>query len=258
MQLRPTLIVQSSFLFLCSIFLLYTYTSAITDSEIASYQREIADKPIGERIALWAERFVGTPYDPDPIGEYVRKEVLINDERVDCMYLSFRALELALSHTPEEAIKVALDKRFETKGILKEGHVQNYDKRFQYGEDMLDSNKWGRDITSKLGQVSYIEGSRGRKKVAIISKEEMLRLLEKRKISLKDGDFIYFVKYPEKRIMAEIVGHIGIIKREGDEVFLIHANGSKNKGGSVKKVLLIEYIKSMPFAGIRVGRFTDP
>lgn len=238
--------------------LLLTPVFALTDSEIGIYQKEIGKRSIGERIAFWAEQFIGTPYDPDPLGEYVKKGVIVSDERVDCMYLSFRIIELSISKTPDEAINIALDKRFITKGLLKDGRVQNYDERFQYGEDMLDSGKWGKDITSILGNLSYINGSRGRSKVAIISKSDMLRLLRKKEIPLLDGDFIYFIKSPEKRVTDEIVGHIGIIKKEGGELFLIHASGSKNKGGSVKKVLLTDYIESMPFTGVRVGRFTDP
>ncbi|MEK6583095.1 MAG: hypothetical protein AABZ25_12000, partial [Nitrospirota bacterium] len=115
------------------------------ETEIASFQKEIADKPAGERIALWAEKFVGTPYDPDPLGEYVTKKVIVADERVDCMYLSFRAVELAMSLTPEEAVNIALDKRFINRGKLgNNGKVLNYEDRFQYGEDMLDSGRWGR------------------------------------------------------------------------------------------------------------------
>lgn len=230
--------------------------SAFTDLEIASYQKEISNKPIGERIAIWAERFVGTPYDPDPLGEYVRKEVIINDDRVDCMYLSFRVVELAMSSTPDEVIQIALDKRFLTKGVLKEDRVKNYNERFQYGEDMLDSGKWGREITATLGELIYINGSRGRNRIAIISKEELLKILSDKEIPLRDGDFFYFIKFPEKRLIGEIVGHIGIIKKEGEKIFMIHASGNKNKGGSVKKVLLNEYVKSMPFAGVRIGRFT--
>ncbi len=242
------------FLFLCFL----DSVVAITDEEIRAYQKTIEGRPIGERIASWAERFLGTPYDPDPLGEYVRKNVVVNDEKVDCMYLSFRVIELALSRSPEEAIEIALDKRFITKGILKYGKVQNYDERFQYGEDMLDSGKWGKDITSILGKLSYIEGTRGREKVAMISKEDMVNLLKEGKEGLNSGDFIYFVKSQGKRLFNEIIGHIGIIKREGEEIFLIHASGNKGKGGSVKKVPLIEYIESMPFAGVRIGRFTEP
>ncbi len=232
---------------------------ALTDFEVASYQKEIAGKPLGERIAFWAERFVGTPYDPDPLGEYVTKRSVVADERVDCMYLSFRSLELALGHTPEEAVRIALDKRFISKGTLADGTVLNYEERFQYGEDMLESGKWGKEITGDVGVVSYIKGSRGRDKVAIVSKEEFLKKTgDKDYRSLKSGDFVFFVKAPGKRVSDEIVGHIGIIKLEGSTPYLIHAGGKKNKGGEVKKVLLYDYIRSMPFAGVKVSRFLTP
>jgi len=244
---------------LACLFILPSLLFAFADSDIASYQKEIGDKPIGERIALWAERFVGTPYDPDPLGEYVTKKAIVADARVDCMYLSFRSVELALSHTPEEAVSIALDKRFISKGMFKNGEVINYEQRFQYGEDMLDSGKWGKEITGDIGSLSYIKGARGREKVAIVSKEELIGKFKKGvRLPLKSGDFIFFVKASEKRIYDEIVGHIGIIKMKGETPYLIHAGGIKNKGGEVKKALLYDYIRSMPFAGVKVSRFLTP
>lgn len=244
------------------------------DTEIAVFQKEIADKPVGERIALWAGKFVGAPYDPDPLGEYVTKKAIVADERVDCMYLSFRAVELALSLTPDKAIDIALDKRFMTKGRLdSKGNVINYEDRFQYGEDMLDSGRWGKEITEQLGKVTEIKGSRGKEKVKIIAKNTLLKRLSSSKSSsrmtgLKSGDFIFFVKAVERRKAGEIVGHIGIVKievssqrsavsnnGEQKEIYLIHAGGFKKKGGEVKKVRLYDYINSMPFIGVRVSRF---
>jgi len=55
--------------------------------------------------------------------------------------------------------------------------------------------------------------------------------------------------------MDEIVGHMGIVKNEIDALYLIHASGSKNNCGEVRKVLLSEYISSMHFIGVKVGRF---
>lgn len=258
---------------LACLFILPSLLFAFADSDIASYQKEIGDKAIGERIALWAERFVGTPYDPDPLGEYVTKKAIVADARVDCMYLSFRSVELALSHTPEEAVSIALDKRFFSKGMIENGEVINYEQRFQYGEDMLDSGKWGKEITEQLGKVTEIKGSRGREKVKIILKKDLLKSIRGSKYqrvtfrqaqtlrhsdTFKSGDFIFFVKASEKRIYDEIVGHIGIIKMEGETPYLIHAGGIKNKGGEVKKALLYDYIRSMPFAGVKVSRFLTP
>lgn len=241
----------------------------LSDTEIAVFQKEIANKPIGERIALWAEKFVGAPYDPDPLGEYVTKKAIVADERVDCMYLSFRAVELALSLTPDKAIDMALDKRFITKGRLdSKGNVINYEGRFQYGEDMLDSGRWGKEITEQLGKVTEIKGGKkgGKEKVKIIAKNILLKRLSSSKSSsrmtgLKSGDFIFFIKAVEKRKAGEIVGHIGIVKtevrnnEEQKEIYLIHAGGFKKKGGEVKKVRLYDYINSMPFIGVRVSRF---
>src|SRR5574340_1836155 len=54
---------------LCFLFLFYFATPVhafMSDTEIAVFQKEIAGKPVGDRMALWAEKFVGTPYDPDP------------------------------------------------------------------------------------------------------------------------------------------------------------------------------------------------
>jgi hypothetical protein len=233
----------------------------MSDAEIAVFQEEIADKPVGERIALWAEKFVGTPYDPDPLGEYVTKKAIVADERVDCMYLSFRAVELALSLMPDKAIDMALDKRFITKGRLdSKGNVINYEDRFQYGEDMLDSGKWGKEITEQLGKVTEIKGSRGKEKVKIIAKNTLLKRLSSSKslsrmTGLKSGDFIFFIKAVERRKVGEIVGHIGIVKIEDGIIYVIHAGGLKNKRGKVKKEMLYDYINSMPFIGVRVSRF---
>ncbi|GAB4390305.1 MAG: hypothetical protein Kow0025_21400 [Thermodesulfovibrionales bacterium] len=222
------------------------------EAGIGSLQRGWAALPVGERIALWAERFLGTPYDTDPLGEYVTRRSVVADERVDCMYLTFRAVELALASTPAEAVSVALDKRFRTRGALAEdGRVANYGDRFIYAADMLSSGKWGREITSSLGRTVEMPGPRGEGLFPVLPAGEIgpaVALLE-------SGDIVFFVKDPSKRAVGEMVGHMGIIKREGGDVYLIHASGRKKLGGSVKKELFADYAGSMPFAGIMVSRF---
>jgi len=226
--------------------------------EIQEFQTQWADKPVGERIAFWAEKFIGIPYDDDPLGEYVSKATVVTDERMDCMYLTFRVVELALSYTPEEAVQIALDKRFHSKGVLKEGRVTNYDDRFEYGEDMVESGKWGRDVTSEVGRTMKIKGSRGKDFAEILPADELLRRMGR----LKSGDILFFATKPEKRKVGEIIGHMGIIKIEKTErdpgernVFLIHASGKKGKGGAVKKVLLKGYLSKMDFPGVKITRF---
>jgi hypothetical protein len=226
---------------------------SFTNAEVEQGQSIVKRRNIGDRIVFWAEKFVGTPYDKDIQGEYVSKKVIVADERVDCMYFTFRSVELAMSNSPEGAIEAALDKRFRTHGILACGLVANYEDRFEYGEDMIDSGKWGAEVTSLVGKTTNIEGSRGKSEVAILSAKELRSSVSQ----LKSGDLLFFIKRPVKRVRDEIVGHIGIVKVENTfkEVYLIHAGGTKTKGGAVKKVLLDDYIKTMPYIGARITRF---
>ncbi len=220
------------------------------DDEIAILQKTAADWSTGERIAFWAEKFIGHPYDPDPLGEYVRNNVVVADERIDCMYHTFRSVELALGKDPSDSITVALDKRFHGKGRLLDGKVQNYEERFRYAEDMIESGKWGREITSELGEAALLMDESAKAGIAMIRKQDLPRTLDR----LRNGDIVFFVKDPAKRISEEIIGHIGIVKIEADKTYLVSAFGRKNRGGTVKKILLSDYGREMPFVGIRVSR----
>jgi hypothetical protein len=240
---------------LLGLFIFARVSWALSDEEIRKVQTSLSNQAAGERIAFWAEKFLGVPYDRDPQGAYVTRAAIVADDAVDCMYLTFRAVELALSRSPEEAIQVALDKRFHTRGILQDGRVVNYDDRFQYGEDMIRSGKWGKDITPQVGRTARIRGSRGYEFYKVLPPHEITRKRER----LRSGDILFFFKAPEKRSVEEGVGHIGIVKAEGKDperkIFLIHAGGTKNAGGAVKKVLLADYLSAMPFVGVKVTRF---
>lgn len=235
---------------------------ALTGEDIARlhFAARQGNLPTGEKIALFAEAFEGAPYDPDPLGAYVSKNLIVFDESVDCMYHVFRSAELALSKSPEEAVELALTMRFPGKGKLgPDGKVLNYEERFQYGLDMLLSGKWGRDVTAEISpeRTRLIEGSRGVPFVRMLPAEEIPRVLSGSSGgNLKSGDIVFFIKAPEKRVVGEVVGHMGVLKVEAEgAVYLIHASGSKGKGGAVRKLRLADYAGGMPFAGIMVSRF---
>jgi hypothetical protein len=251
---------KREYLLICGILLSFVllypvFSLALSDEEIQMVQSSLEGKTTGEKIAFWTERFVGTPYDKDPRGEYVTRAAIVADERVDCMYLTFRAVELSLSRTPEEAVQIALDKRFHSRGILKDGKVANYEDRFEYGEDMIQSGKWGKEISAEVGRMIRIRGSRGQEFIEVLPAAEIKKGIGR----LRSGDLIFFIKAPEKRVAEEGVGHIGIVKIEGNgahkKYYLIHASGTKTKGGVVKKVLLRNYLAKMHFIGAKVARF---
>ena len=229
----------------------------MTADEILLAQARVAGLPLGKRIAYWAGRFIGTPYDPDPLGFYVRTNRIVADEKADCMYHVFRSVELAESSTPRGAVDRALVTRFTTTGKEVDGLVTNYDERFQYGEDMVMSGKWGKNITADLGDVTTIPGSRGKDTVDILSKKMLLtRSVQK---GLQDGDIVFWVKDPKKRVVGEIVSHLSIIHIKAGKPYLIHASGDKDRegrpgGGVVKEVLFNDYVRHMKFIGAFVTR----
>lgn len=232
----------------------------MTADEIMVTQGLLAELPAGGRIAYWAGRFIGTPYDPDPLGLYVRSNRIVADEMADCMYLTFRAVELARSSTPGEAVEQALHLRFFTEGKIVDGLVQNYAERYEYGEDMVFSGKWGKNITDDLGTTTTIPGSRGRGQVIVIPKASLAtRKVQQR---LRDGDIVFWVKDPSKRVVEEIVAHLAIVRIKNGLPFLIHASGSKNKwstpnGGMVKEVPFADYLRDTKFIGAFVTRFEE-
>jgi cell wall-associated NlpC family hydrolase len=224
--------------------------SFFPDGDMATFQKQAAVMPVGERIAFWAEKFIGTPYDTDPLGEYVRRGMIVADNRVDCMYLTFRAVELAMGRNPADAQVVALRMRFMHRGKVERGKVMNYDDRFQYGEDMLESGKWGKEVTSELGEIRTITTPAG-KEVSLVPAAAVVKAND----LFRSGDIVFFVNTPDKIARGIVIGHIGILKKENGGVYLIHASGRKRQGGEVKKVSFRDYLLTMPFAGIRVSRF---
>jgi hypothetical protein len=232
--------------------------AVMTDADIAAAQQRLASLPVGDRIAYWADAFIGTPYDTDPLGKYVRTERVVCDAEVDCMYLVFRAAELATSDSPQAAERRALELRFRTKGVVKDGRVTNYDERFEYAEDMIASGKWGSDITALVGRAKDIPGARGRDNITILPVGELAR--PESLARLRDGDIIYFVKDPAKRVVGEVIGHMGIIKVEDGVPMLVHASGTKSRpdrpgGGVVKKLPLASYLSDTKFIGVQLTRF---
>lgn len=210
-----------------------------------------ASLTIGEKITQCANKFIGTPYDTNPIGEYVFRNVIIYDEKVDCMYFVFRCTEIALSNKENSPEQVALSQRFHTKGIISNGVVLNYQDRFAYADDMISSPKWGIDVSNSIGKISQIEGTRGIDYFNFVGKNDVnLR-------NFQNGDIIFFIKAKEKRVADEVIGHLGFIEVENGSVYLIHASGLKKfeANGSVKKVLLANFLQKTNFIGVIVKRF---
>lgn len=210
---------------------------------------------IYEEITKWANFFVGIKYDANPVGTYVTTLQVEDDTNFDCMSFTFRVLELSHAKTKEEAQQNALFFRFPT-GVnvsLNEGRVSSYQGRFEYGEDMVLSGKFGKDVSAFIAPTEFAKKD---DKIAYIKTNYLIQSIEK----LNNGDIIFFVKDANKRMYGEVVAHIGFIEKTKDGIFLIHASGSKAyagksvKEGYVVKVPLLSYLQNTNFIGAIITR----
>lgn len=207
---------------------------------------------VRENIVKCANSFHGTQYDTNPIGQYVENKAIVYDDKMDCMYFVFRCTELAKANFDEtKSQELALNLRFKNKGILENETIINYNDRFSYAEDMVLSQKWGKNVTKDIGQISIIKGSRG------LVEFEYVKNSDIDFSKFQNGDVIFWVKNPNKRVVEEIIGHLGFVEVDGKNVYFIHASGVKKvnaKNEGVTKILLKDYILKTKFIGVAVKR----
>ena len=217
---------------------------------------------LGDKIVKYANSFIGTPYDRIPIGLYVQSRKLIIDDEIDCMYLVFRSVSLALADGDDKkAIEIACDKMFHDKCKLdKNGLVTNYENRFDYSEDMISSSKWGKSIYTNE-EMSTMEGSRMYDKLHYVKSQDFINS-KKLQQRVQNGDILFLVKHLELRSPKThaMIGHLGILEVGQDgEIYLIHASGVKRYDvpqGKVVKIKLTDYLqeKKAKWAGIYITR----
>ncbi|MFN4244542.1 MAG: hypothetical protein ACK4F9_00115 [Brevinematia bacterium] len=207
---------------------------------------------IGDKIVFFAKRFLGIPYDVDPLGIYVRKKVIVYDERVDCMYLIFRSVELAFSDGNDRvALDIALDKRFISRGMVSNSMVVNYETRFEYGEDMILSGKWGKPLITNENILEKVFSRRLNRNIFFVPKSKYDCIEQ----FIKNGSIIFFIKNPKYSKKNEVVGHMGILEKVSNDVFLIHAKGTKNVGGKVVRENMKDYLESTKYIGFVITYF---
>ena len=232
--------------------------------------------PVGERVARWARLFASRNdnvycFGPKP-GGYTAESLLVQDYKFDCVSLFYRTTELAQAESPEAAIDRGFYTRFKgadmTRWPTSTGAVSYDDSvHLDYSEDMLRTGIWGREVTTEVGVAipdaagssRYAPGS-----YAFIPKEKL------RYQNLKSGDLLYFVldeKNEKARTLREkyglLVGHQGIVDRDGDTVYLIHAAQSDlpgvYTGNRVVRVPLRTYFDRVErFKGVMISRLDRP
>jgi hypothetical protein len=210
-------------------------TAAVLPSaRIDSVMKALDGKSLGEKTSAWARYFLDRGdvrylYGRDP-GGYVTNGLLCQDFATDCVLFLCRTTELARSTTAEEAVQFAFGTRFYgasvEQAVLDDGRV-DYDNPavLQYAEDMLKSGVWGKDVTADCG-ASLLDAV-GSSRVP----PDTLRYVPTSGIDyakLQDGDLVWFVGDENRpgasadRMKGTLIHHLGVLAREGDDVYLIH------------------------------------
>ncbi len=225
------------------------------------------------RVAAWARRFLAAPgvgyLFGSADGGYVDQGRLVLDTRHDCVSLMYRCSELGRAASAVDALDVALQTRFaggNRDSLVDESGRVDYDRpeHLDFSLDMIRSGHWGRDVTAELtGSVPDHEGS-SRYPAGSFAYVPSRSLVGS---ELLDGDIVWLVLNPDHesgfKLRTEfglVIGHLGIVVREEDEPWLIHAASrglsGLYDGGGVVTVLLAVYLSRVEkFRGIVVTRF---
>lgn len=228
--------------------------------------------PVGTRVANWAQLFATRTdnaycFGPKP-GGYVGDSLLVQDHKFDCVLLFYRCTELARAASPRDAILLALSTRFagaDPAHVVGSTGSVDYDDpaHLDYSEDFAATGLWGGDVTRTIGAAvadaegtnRYPAGSRYYIPTEAVAKAR-----------LQDGDLLFFVlneKHEGARKLRQqyglLIGHQGIVHRNGDLVNLIHAASSDLKGvyegNRVVEVPLATYLQRVDrYKGIMVSR----
>ena len=236
---------------------------------------------VGARVGYWAERFLEQAPSAYRFGlaedGYVSQGMLVLDEAMDCVSFVYRCTELARAADDREALLWALRTRFNGADFAQvvgpDGRVDYHSPRhLDFSVDMVRSGLWGRDITSELTGVQWDEEQALRPaphaphlQVAAGS-FQFVPSGSLDTAELAEGDVVWLVLDPEhekggalRREYGLVIGHLGVIVRQADQVLLVHAAASPLPGwydkSGVVSVPLAEYLQRVDrFAGIMVTR----
>jgi hypothetical protein len=244
----------------------------LISNRIAAWRR----LPAGERVARWARLFASRTdnvycFGPKP-GGYTAESLLVQDFKHDCVSLYYRTTELARAASARDALRLAYGTRFadvNPSAWPAPTGAMNYDDpaHLDYSEDMIRTGLWGADVTKEVGVA--IPDAAGTSRYAA-GTYDFIPKSKLRYGKLRSGDLLYFVldEANEKaRTLREkyglLVGHQGIVDRDGDTVYVIHAAQSDlpgiYAGNRVVRVPLRTYLDRVErFKGVMISRLEEP
>ncbi|MBU1702274.1 MAG: hypothetical protein KJ927_18725 [Candidatus Eisenbacteria bacterium] len=247
------------------------HPDALRGAVIDSVMNEILGLPVGDRIGAWADFFwrwgkADYRFGLDSLG-YASQGLLVDDRHTDCVLFFYRTSELGRSSTALEAVQFGFGTRFYGAPIAEvvgEGGALDYNHpaHLDYTVDMIRSGIWGEDVTASIGMAMADLAGTSRFPAGTV---QYLPTNSINYDAIQNGDGIHFVlneateRGRKIRESGALIGHIGVVVRDGGEVMLIHPASTGLEGlydgGKIVRVPLKTYLQRVDtFKGIIVTR----
>lgn len=250
---------------------------AVPRAALVEHLDALADRPVPERVAAWAQLFLERGEADyrfgDASGGYVTDGLLVNDRHTDCVLLCQRAVELAHADSPESALLEALERRFPGASLDEvvgpDGRVDYmHPARLAFAWDLARSGVLGEDVTETVAPLTRDPGT-ARYASGVVA---YARSAEVDESELRNGDIVYFVLDEThagadriRQDVGAVIGHMGFVQRApyGSRIpMLVHAASTRllgfYEGGRIVSVSLRTYLDRVErFKGIVVTRLGD-
>ena len=227
----------------------YTSTDVQRWREKAQLVQKNVVLPLGQRVILVGESFVGIPYVARTLEATPEEQLIVNLRGLDCTTFVESTLALAL-----QPFDTSFGQYCQTLARLRYRHdtVAGYPSRLHYLSDWLFENqrKGMLDIiTDQLGGVPYPKLLRfmttHRKAYRQLQSEANYRALRRVEDSLISRPLLYIPKPQVKRIEPQLqsgdiiaittniagldASHVGFAVRQGSRIYLLHASSTAGR-----------------------------
>jgi len=227
----------------------------ISRQEIEDLLFEFSELPPGQRLAVWAERLIGTPFEFESNLPILSEDMLrVNLANLDCITFIYVVIALSRADSFEQFVRQLKVLRYDVPDVEAASgrHAASGSFLHFVEESLLEraiEQGWLTDVTSTLVTAECIIPMAVdlrviRRPAAFDFREQLvapvrgeraishtfIRAVDLQKMDVKllqDGDIIVFAKDPttaQGDLRHILVRHLGIVKKQAGAAYFIHSS----------------------------------